>query len=802
MNTRTPEVVIVDHDLEVLKSLVAPLRKEFEFYLTVSPNDALAALSRFPIKVLVAGQTLFTGTGLEVLNQAHRRSPATARVLLVNAAERHPIEAELAAAELFYVLKRPCSAEQLKEVLHAAGRSAQVQATGAHVEHVVLESGRGPAADAPVDGDPITVLTADADLYEAIRAAVHGRHDVHLAAKLEAAARLAASGKCAVLVTDLALTESALRRITNHLRAREEALVTIAVGNREQGNSLMGLLAAGTIHRFLLKPVTPGLARLALESATRQHASLKAHRRAQAHFELRPAVPAAPAATHAPAHSQPETWVAPVSKPRQRQWPIGRLAIIGAVALVVLAGAGVAIWYGTHREPPPDQRGVAIQSKLSAADAAARAGHLLDPAAGSAYMLYTEVLRLDPKNAAAEAGIDQIATQFIEHAESQLVEGKLDEAEGSLNSARLVRPDNRRLKFLDAQLAKDRQEQLILQARQSATAGNLQEAQQLLQQAQQVESKSSEVTSAQQAIESRARAQQVAQQLDLARQRVAQNRLVLPPDDSARYYLRNAQRLDPGNINVQQGLRDLGDRVVSSADAAIDAQRFDTARTLISQAQDLGVQKTEIDRLNSRITSGVDTKTKGDLLALAVKRTEENRLLDPPQDNARYYLDRLTQNDAAFPGADKAAQALGAKLVARAQGATASAQYDNATRLLSEARAVGYSGSDLASAEAALTAAQTTAVAAAAPPPKRLKYVSPTYPQEALSKGVEGWVDISFGVTASGQVVDVRVDGAQPRNQFDRAALAAVRQWKYEPSADGIDRAQRLKTRVQFQLQD
>ncbi len=83
-----------------------------------------------------------------------------------------------------------------------------------------------------------------------------------------------------------------------------------------------------------------------------------------------------------------------------------------------------------------------------------------------------------------------------------------------------------------------------------------------------------------------------------------------------------------------------------------------------------------------------------------------------------------------------------------------------------------------------------------------MKYVSPTYPQDALSKGVEGWVDISFGVTASGQVVDVRVDDAKPRNQFDRAALVAVRQWKYEPTADGSDLAQRLKTRVQFQLQD
>ena len=797
MNARVADIVMIDHDLEELRSLVSPLRKEFEFYLTVSPNEALAALGRFPIRVLVAGQTLFTGSGLEVLNEAHRRSPGTARVLLVNALERRAVEAELAAAELFYVLKRPCTAEQLKEVLHAAGRSAQVQATGAQVEHVVLESDHDShtTTGAPVTNDPITVLTTDVDLYEAIRAATHGRHEVHLAAKLEDAARLAASGQCAVLVTDVALTESALRRITNHLHAREEALVTVAVGNREQGNSLMGLLSAGTIHRFLLKPVTPGLARLALESATRQHASLKAHRRSEAHFELRPT-------TATSSHPEPVAHVeAPVRQRQRRRLRTGTLAAIIGAGLVLLAGAGVGLWYWTQDEPPPDQRALAIASNLTAAQAAVRAGHLLDPPAGSAFALYSEVLKLDPQNAAAQAGIDQIATRFIEQAESQLVEGNLDVAADALASARKIRPDHRRLKFLDAQLTKDRQEQLVLQARQSTTAGNLQQAQELLQQAQQTESKSADITAAQQAIDSRTRTQQVTQLLDLARQRVAQNRLIAPPQDSAKFYLRSAERIEPGNVAVQQGLRDLGDRVVSSADAAIDAQRFDTARNWITQAEDLPVAQAEIDRLGSRITTGVDVKTKSDLLALAVRRTEENRLLEPAQDSARYYLDRLTQNDPQFPGADNAAQALGAKLVARAQGAIVSRQFDNAGRLLSEARALGYAGPDLAATEAASRTAQAPAAAAAAPP-KQVKYVAPQYPQEAISRGLEGWVDVSFGIAGSGNVVDARVDDANPRNRFDRAALAAVRQWKYEPSADGADRAQRLRTRVQFKLED
>jgi protein TonB len=309
------------------------------------------------------------------------------------------------------------------------------------------------------------------------------------------------------------------------------------------------------------------------------------------------------------------------------------------------------------------------------------------------------------------------------------------------------------------------------------------------------------VSSAQQVIDSRAREQQVAQWLDLARQRVAQNRFTSPPDDSAKYYLRSAQRLDPQNVVVQQGLRDLGERVVGSADAAIKAQRFDVARNWIAQAQDLDVDAARLAELNARVNAGVDVKQRSDLLALVVKRTGENRLLEPAQDNARYYLDRLKQIDPAFPGTDKASQALGAKLVARAQGATAARQFDSATRLLAEAKAVGYSGADLGSAEASLRAAQAPAPVPL-PPPTRLKYVAPTYPPEAATKGVEGWVDVSFGVSGAGDVVDARVDDAQPRRQFDRAALSAVRQWKYQPSDDGADHPQRLKTRVQFKLQD
>jgi DNA-binding NtrC family response regulator len=287
--SRTPDVVIVDHDLEALKKLVEPLRNEFEFYLTISGNDALTTVARNPIGLIIAGQTLFSGSGIEVLIQVRSRSPRTTRVLLANAVERKAVEGVLERAEVFQVLKRPCTAEQLREVLQAASWSARMRPeAGGTVEHVVLETGEHRSLSASASGAPVTVLTNDSGLFEAIRSAVHEHHDVHLATRESEAIELAAAGQCAVLVTDQALTQSALERATHALRTREPALVTVAAGSREQGNALMGLLGNGQIHRFLLKPVAPGLARLAIDSAARQHSSLKAHPRHDAGH--RPAV--------------------------------------------------------------------------------------------------------------------------------------------------------------------------------------------------------------------------------------------------------------------------------------------------------------------------------------------------------------------------------------------------------------------------------------------------------------------------------------------------------------------------------
>jgi protein TonB len=59
--------------------------------------------------------------------------------------------------------------------------------------------------------------------------------------------------------------------------------------------------------------------------------------------------------------------------------------------------------------------------------------------------------------------------------------------------------------------------------------------------------------------------------------------------------------------------------------------------------------------------------------------------------------------------------------------------------------------------------------------------VEPVYPQRALERGIEGWVEVEFTVTEVGSISEPTILRSHPSGIFNRAALRAIERWKYEP---------------------
>jgi len=81
--------------------------------------------------------------------------------------------------------------------------------------------------------------------------------------------------------------------------------------------------------------------------------------------------------------------------------------------------------------------------------------------------------------------------------------------------------------------------------------------------------------------------------------------------------------------------------------------------------------------------------------------------------------------------------------------------------------------------------------------------VAPVYPARALSRGLEGYVDLSFTVTMAGTVRDP-VIMFSTSSLFERAATRAVLKFKYKPRVvDGVPvDVPNVKTRISFQIED
>jgi TonB family protein len=673
----------------------------------------------------------------------------------------------------------------------------------------------------------ITILTGDNELVDAVREAATG-HTVTAAASVEDAVGLAADGQCAILVTDRDLSRLALDRIVGHLKTYEPALVTIAVGRREDDSALIALLSAGIVDRFMIKPLTPGPARLAIESAAREHYTLKEH--------LRPGTDSSPTQLRAP--SEPRATPRELTlvrsgntAPFRRSTPAAnaRAAVVMQPSEPNEADAitNVNVVISTERSRVPRRNPTTalrlaprretnvetsadaqqIEVTPTAASLPPRATmHVPRPIwfAVVAALILGGAMWWFMSQRAPSIDPRPIIAANIAAGDRAFTEGHfLDPAERSAahyySFVLALDPDNaaatRGLERIATGLI-DQTKALIVERR-------FAEATIALQNVRRVRPEHRELPY----LEAQLREQLEVQLAAQTKEAPVPTEAVAPtPEAQKAPQLAVNHDTDVANQRLAQS------RLVASADEAIAAGKLDAAGKMIIEAQALGVSRAELARLSKALSATQADTSQREWLALVLERIEQNRLIEPT-DSARYYLKRLAEVDRESTNVKRATDALGSRLVANAQVAIFQKNNDLAGRLLSQARDIGFARPDLEAAEAALAATRpasvptTAATATSGEPgvsePKLLKYVPPEYPRDARLRGYEGWVDVQLSVTSLGDVVGTQVLGGERVSAFEQAALDAVRKWKYERrTTTDPDFRQTVKTRVRFKLAD
>jgi TonB family protein len=266
-------------------------------------------------------------------------------------------------------------------------------------------------------------------------------------------------------------------------------------------------------------------------------------------------------------------------------------------------------------------------------------------------------------------------------------------------------------------------------------------------------------------------------------------------------------KLDPGNDAAQEAEKTLAMHLLTEVHGAIDRRDFAHASAWLDAARGIAAEA-NVDAAQALLASArrqADADAWTQLLKNAADRLEQDRLIEPANDSAKYYLMTLRGLDPGNPGLGPALQDLGTRLATKARRALALEQYDAARSWLDEADGIGFASGESNSVrhdlDAAVAGQQFMAKVVGSGALSLVKSVQPTYPAKAELSKIQGWVELDFTVTENGEVKDIAVHGASAPGVFDGAAISALSQWRYKPLLrDGKPVPQRARIRMRFTL--
>ena len=286
----------------------------------------------------------------------------------------------------------------------------------------------------------------------------------------------------------------------------------------------------------------------------------------------------------------------------------------------------------------------------------------------------------------------------------------------------------------------------------------------------------------------------IASNLDAAQRAFREGHAFEPRGQSAFDYYNTVLALDPSNMAAQHGIDQIADRIASQAGMAIARRQVAAAIVALDSIRRVRPEHRQLKELQAQLEAAQET-----LAATSVPERVEPAPQPPPKAAPAAVAATTLQRNVEAQ-AREVAQA--AEALKRDQLALADAQQQFAARIEAAEAQLAAVRKEREAIEAApaLAAAAPAPVAPAAPAPKLAHMVQPEYPLDARRSGAEGWVNVSMSVMPTGNVVDPRVEQTSNGTMFNRAALAAVRRWKYQPFASADP--QRVTVRVEFRMEE
>jgi TonB family protein len=506
------------------------------------------------------------------------------------------------------------------------------------------------SAPAPV---AIAAITQDRALIGLLRSTIDPSHDLILVTSEAELTPHLNSRRVSACLLDSMFIEGDLAVMAERLRETWPDLVLVVVGTAAEQSKVASQITSGVVYRFLHRPVSAPRVRLFVEAALRRHEVENVERTLE--------------------QARPDFSRMEAAKPKPKVKPIAdttfgggksriSIPLLGLVCAIALAAGGGWYLYASRGAAPNPQPGVLVDHPAETVSASQPAAAVAKEAPAPSASSRAQPSAAMPAPPAAPKPESKPALAASPPAnDSSSVADHLRQAA----SQPITLPEESTAPVVPELTREQRLKELLTQAESALQRGEL----------------------------------------------------ASPIGKNAVELFRGALDLDPANTLAKAGLVRVADRLLSAAERALTAGNPEDARKMVDVAESLtpatargAFLNMQIDMEHERaaLTRTKDSTENGPqdrgvtYLRLANTRLKSGALIEPSEDNARFYLEAARQIIPDDPALADATRALQKELLARASTAAGDGNAAETERWLANADGAGAPRPEMANIRRAL----------------------------------------------------------------------------------------------------
>lgn len=270
MADKRGQVLCVDDEPSILRSLQWLLKKEFDVTLAASGHEALAMLRQNDFDVIISDQRMPGMMGSEFLREARKISPRAMRILLTGYSDLQAILRSVNDGEVFRFVNKPWNIKELPRIIADAANLSRT-----HPGEVAAPDGLD---DGELDTGEESILLIDDDpgMSQLIAQAVGAEVKITQANTLAEAVAAFDEHNVGIILSDTRVANVDTTTMLKILKQEHPDIVTVVYTAATDAVDVITLINQGQIFRFIPKPVRAVTLKQALMAAAIKRRQLRA----------------------------------------------------------------------------------------------------------------------------------------------------------------------------------------------------------------------------------------------------------------------------------------------------------------------------------------------------------------------------------------------------------------------------------------------------------------------------------------------------------------------------------------------